>query len=39
MSRSAKRVARDYDWDRLTDRMERVYLRASRRSAALVATA
>ncbi|MEX1157067.1 MAG: glycosyltransferase family 4 protein [Chloroflexota bacterium] len=39
LSRSAKRVARDYDWDRLTDRMEQVYLRASRRSAALVATA
>ena len=35
MSRSAKRVARDYDWDRLTDRMEQVYLRAAHRSMAL----
>jgi len=35
MSRSAKRVGRDYDWDRLTDRMEQVYLRAAHRSTAL----
>ena len=35
MSRSAKRVARDYDWDLLAVQMQRVYLRAAHRSMAL----
>lgn len=35
MSRKARRLAPRYDWDLLTDRMERVYLQAARRSVQL----
>lgn len=37
MARGARRASQRYDWDRLADRMERVYLEAARRRLELVA--
>lgn len=37
MSRSARRTARQYEWDLLADRMEQVYLSVARRPLALAA--